>query len=130
MGWVARGAIGGFGRVGRHFLRAAIARRSELNIVAINDFSGSRGRRNTGGYGSGEQAAGQNIMPTAAGADHNLAQVIPGRAGRLHGVALRVPVPAGSLTDLTCMLDVYGSYERMGYADRLLELVELVARVR
>lgn len=116
-------------------------------------------------------------MPTAAGADHNLAQVIPGLAGRLHSVALRVPVPAGSLTDLACMLDVSATAEDINsafeeaaavrplrdvlgdprslrgvsdgnrrpwrpgeglrlvrnewaYANRLLELVELVARVR
>lgn len=35
----ARVAISGFGRIGRHFLRAALARGSELDIVAINDLT-------------------------------------------------------------------------------------------
>jgi glyceraldehyde 3-phosphate dehydrogenase len=50
------------------------------------------------------RAAGQNIVPAATGADHDLSQVIPELAGRLQSVAIRVPVPAGSLTDLTCRL--------------------------
>ncbi|MFC4947287.1 type I glyceraldehyde-3-phosphate dehydrogenase [Pseudonocardia sp. GCM10023141] len=42
----ARIAISGFGRIGRHFLRAAVARGSDLDIVAINDL----GRPATMGY--------------------------------------------------------------------------------
>ncbi|MFC5996321.1 type I glyceraldehyde-3-phosphate dehydrogenase [Pseudonocardia hispaniensis] len=34
-----RVAVSGFGRIGRHFLRAALARGSELDIVAINDLA-------------------------------------------------------------------------------------------
>jgi glyceraldehyde 3-phosphate dehydrogenase len=34
-----RVAINGFGRVGRHFLRAALARGSEIEIIAINDLN-------------------------------------------------------------------------------------------
>jgi glyceraldehyde 3-phosphate dehydrogenase len=34
-----RVAVSGFGRIGRHFLRAAIGRGSELDIVAINDLA-------------------------------------------------------------------------------------------
>jgi glyceraldehyde 3-phosphate dehydrogenase len=62
------------------------------------------------------RAAGQNIVPAATGADHNLAQVIPELAGRLHSVAIRVPVPAGSLTDLTCMLGVSATAEDVNSA--------------
>lgn len=62
------------------------------------------------------RAAGYNIVPAATGADHNLGQVLPELAGRLHSVAIRVPVPAGSLTDLTCMLDVSVTAEKVNSA--------------
>jgi glyceraldehyde 3-phosphate dehydrogenase len=35
-----RVAISGFGRIGRHFLRAAVARGADLDVVAINDLAG------------------------------------------------------------------------------------------
>ncbi|MDQ0932866.1 glyceraldehyde-3-phosphate dehydrogenase/erythrose-4-phosphate dehydrogenase [Streptomyces turgidiscabies] len=34
-------AVNGFGRIGRGFLRAALAQGADLDIVAVNDLTGS-----------------------------------------------------------------------------------------
>jgi glyceraldehyde 3-phosphate dehydrogenase len=64
------------------------------------------------------RAAGQNIVPAATGADHDLGQVIPELAGRLQSRAIRVPVPAGSLTDLSVRLAVPAGVDEVNQAFR------------
>jgi glyceraldehyde 3-phosphate dehydrogenase len=90
------------------------------------------------------RAAAVSIVPTSTGASRAVGEVLPQLAGRLDGVALRVPVPNGSIVDLVAilacvfsardtmasgrMVKVLGWYDNeWGYANRLVDLVELMA---
>jgi glyceraldehyde 3-phosphate dehydrogenase len=59
------------------------------------------------------RAAGVNIIPTGTGAAKAVGLVLPELAGRLDGVALRVPVVDGSISDLSLVLGVEVSAERV-----------------
>jgi glyceraldehyde 3-phosphate dehydrogenase len=64
------------------------------------------------------RAAAANIVPTTTGAATATTKVIPSLIGKMDGMAFRVPVPAGSVTDLTVVLKVDVTPEKVNDAIR------------
>jgi glyceraldehyde 3-phosphate dehydrogenase len=60
-------AINGFGRVGRHFLRAALVRGSELEVVAINDLNTAPTLAHMLQYDTVHSRLGRDVQASAAG---------------------------------------------------------------
>lgn len=65
------------------------------------------------------RAAAESIVPTSTGAAKAITKIFPELEGRIGGCGVRVPVPDGSFTDLTLVVQIPPTVEKINAAMKL-----------